>query len=76
MRMKPLIEGLKIDLRIKLVGSICPYTWIDPEIRGIKALHQKLFLQTFLTHLKMKNKVDSDSITTHSAAYLSLLVRS
>ena len=27
-----LIQKLKIDLKNRLVGSICPYTWIDPEI--------------------------------------------
>ena len=27
-----LIQRLKNDLKNRLVGSICPYTWIDPKI--------------------------------------------
>ena len=32
MRIKPLIQWLKIDLKNRLVGSIYSCTWIDPEI--------------------------------------------
>ena len=76
MRMKPLIQGLKIDLKNRLVGLIFPYTWIDPKTGEQKAFIKKTFLPPFLTLLKMKNKVDSHSITTHLATYLGLLAKS
>lgn len=44
--------------------------------RGTKVFQQKTFLPTFLTLLKMKNRVDSHSITIHSATYLDLLAKS
>ena len=50
MRKKPLIQGLKIDLKNMLVGSICPYTRFDPEIGKQKSFSKNIspnFLNSF-----------------------------
>ena len=71
--MKPLIQELKIDLKNRLVGSICPSTSIDPKTGEQKSCTKNIspsFLNSFKDE---KNKIDSHSITTHLATYLDLL---
>ena len=46
-----LIQMLKIDLKNRLVGSICPYTWIDPETREQKPCTNNISL-SFLYSFK------------------------
>ena len=52
MRMKPLIQGLKIDLKNRLVVLIYPYTWIDPKTGEQKAFIKKNISPTFLNSFK------------------------
>ena len=46
-----LIQMLKIDLKNRLVGSICPYTWINPETREQKPCTNNISL-SFLYSFK------------------------
>ena len=45
-----LIQRLKNDLKNRLVGPICPYTWIDPETGEQKPFNKNIspsFLNSF-----------------------------